>query len=124
MCVIPIGIDCLGLYAQTKDQSTRNAMLEGELEAVRQSKEKERVQLEAQLAQQKEESRRAQDKLQVENGVSSYSMYMYMYIPAGTLQKCSLRLSLGDARPAESSGGVQKEQGSVGEGGQTEGGRN
>ena len=80
MCVIPIAIDCLGLYAQTKDQSTRNAMLEGELEAVRQSKEKERVQLEAQLAQQKEESRRAQDKLQVENGVSSYSMYMYMYI--------------------------------------------
>lgn len=44
-------------------------MLEGELEAVKQAKVKEREQLEAQLAQQKEEARRAQDKLQVENSV-------------------------------------------------------
>ena len=54
---------------QTKDQATASAALEGELEAVKQAKAKEREQLEAQLAQQKEEARRAQDKLQVENSV-------------------------------------------------------
>ena len=46
------------------------AALEGELEAVKQAKVEEREQLEAQLVQQKEEARRAQDKLQVENSVS------------------------------------------------------
>ena len=45
------------------------AALEGELEAVKDSKAKEKEQLEAQLVQQKEEARRAQDKLQVENSV-------------------------------------------------------
>jgi hypothetical protein len=57
------------LKKKTKDQGVSNAALEAELEALRHSTEKEKEQLETQLAQQKEESRRAQDKLQVENSV-------------------------------------------------------
>lgn len=48
-----------------------NAALEGELEATKQAKEKEKEHYEAQLAQQQESARRTQDKLQVENSVSS-----------------------------------------------------
>ena len=54
---------------QTKDQALSAAALEGELETARRVREEEREQLEAQMAQQKEEDRRAQDKLQEENGV-------------------------------------------------------
>ena len=57
------------MYVQTKDQAMESAALEGELEAVKQAKVEEREQLESQLAQQKEEARRAQDRLQVENSV-------------------------------------------------------
>ena len=54
---------------QTKDQALSASALEGELETVRRAKEEEREQLEAQMVQQKEEARRAQDKLQEENSV-------------------------------------------------------
>lgn len=50
-----------------------NAALEGELEATKQAKEKEKEHFEAQLVQQQESARRTQDKLQVENSVSSFS---------------------------------------------------
>jgi septal ring factor EnvC (AmiA/AmiB activator) len=43
--------------------------IEGELEALQRTREEEREQLETQMAQQKEDTRRAQDKLQEENGV-------------------------------------------------------
>ena len=54
---------------QTKDQALSAATIEGELETLRRAREEEREQLEAQISQQEEDVRRAQDKLQEENGV-------------------------------------------------------
>lgn len=52
-----------------------NSAVEGELEATKQAKEREKEHFEAQLAQQQESARRTQDKLQVENSVSSFSSH-------------------------------------------------
>ena len=65
------------VHVQTKDQGMSNAALEAELQAVREAKEKEREQLEAQLTQQREESLRAQDKLQVDNKVRATSGFTH-----------------------------------------------
>ena len=52
-----------------KEKTDQYNEQEAMLAKVRQAKDREREQLEAQLAQQKEESRRTQDKLQAENSV-------------------------------------------------------
>ncbi|CAI8048879.1 Cilia- and flagella-associated protein 157 [Geodia barretti] len=57
------------LKKKTKDQALSAATIEGELETLRRAREEEREQLEAQISQQEEDARRAQDKLQEENGV-------------------------------------------------------
>ena len=67
-------------HVQTKEKSEHNLELEGELVALKQVREREREQFEGQLAQLKEESRRAQDKLQVDNSVSKIYIDLRMLI--------------------------------------------